>query len=55
MITLSLTIDEVNGILAYLGKGPYEQVVGLVAKIKDQAVPQLKAAEPKKQEEVKAE
>lgn len=43
-ITLELTLDEVNGIMAALGNLPYAQVMGLIDKIKLQAVPQVKAA-----------
>ena len=41
MIKLELTIDEVNGILQSLGNMPYAQVVTLVEKIKEQAIPQV--------------
>lgn len=46
MIDLNLTVAEVNAIMAMLGRQPYEQVEGLIAKIRAQALPQLpKAAE----------
>ena len=35
------TIEEVNIIMAALGKAPYEQVFQLVEKIRQQAAPQL--------------
>ena len=35
------TIDEVNGILAVLGKQPFEAVAPLIDNIRQQAVPQL--------------
>lgn len=41
IITLELTIGEVNGILGAVGKMPFEQVSGLVEKIRQQAVPQV--------------
>jgi len=46
VIDLNLTVAEVNSIMAMLGRQPYEQVEGLIAKIRAQALPQLpKAAE----------
>ena len=44
MIDLNLTIAEVNSIMAMLGRQPYEQVEGLIAKIRAQALPQLPPA-----------
>jgi hypothetical protein len=41
LITLSLTLTEVNGVLTSLGNMPYGQVANLVEKIRDQAVPQI--------------
>lgn len=41
MIKLELTIDEVNTILRVLGKHPFEEVVSLVSKIKQQGDPQV--------------
>lgn len=41
MIKLDLTIDEVNMILRTLGKHPFEEVVALVGKIKQQGDPQV--------------
>jgi hypothetical protein len=35
------TIDEVNVIMASLGKAPYESVFQLVEKIREQAAPQI--------------
>jgi len=43
MITLNLTIQEINLILQALGQAPYIQVAELVEKIKAQAVPQVEA------------
>lgn len=40
-LRLELTLDEVNAVLVALGKMPYEQVFELVAKIQQQAGPQL--------------
>lgn len=41
MIHLELELAEVNGVLSALGKFPFEQVADLVAKIRDQAIPQV--------------
>lgn len=41
MIKIELTVDEVNGVLAALGKVPYELSYALIEKIKAQAIPQL--------------
>jgi hypothetical protein len=40
-IKLELSIDEVNTILASLGKHPFENIFGLVNKIQQQAIPQV--------------
>jgi hypothetical protein len=40
-MTLELTLEEINAIMAMLGRQPYEQVEGLIAKIRAQAIPQL--------------
>jgi hypothetical protein len=44
MIKLELTLEEVNGILASLGKTPYEFSQPIIDKIKQQAIPQVQAA-----------
>jgi len=41
-IKLTFTLEEVNVILASLGKQPYEAVFTLVEKIKQEATPQIK-------------
>ena len=41
MFKFELTLDEANLILAALGKAPFDQVAGLIGKIKEQAQPQL--------------
>lgn len=51
-ITLELTLDEVNGVMAALGNLPYAQVMGLIDKIKLQAIPQVKQASEIPAEEV---
>jgi hypothetical protein len=43
MIKLELEINEVNMILAVLGKHPFEEVATLVVKIKQQGDPQAEA------------
>ena len=43
MIKLELEVNEVNMILAVLGKHPFEDVVALVSKIKTQGDPQAVA------------
>ena len=41
MFQFELTLDEANLVLAALGKQPFEVVVNLIQKIKEQAEPQL--------------
>lgn len=41
MITLKLTLDQVNIVMIALGKNPYEQVADLVGEIRSQAIPQI--------------
>lgn len=43
MIKIELTIDEVNMILRVLGKHPFEEVVSVIQKIKEQGDPQAEA------------
>jgi len=43
MIKLELTLDEVNVILASLGKQSYEAVASVIAKIQEQGAPQARA------------
>ena len=40
MIKLDLSIEEVNLVLRVLGKHPFDEVVSLVSKIKQQGDPQ---------------
>jgi len=47
-IKLELTVDEANLILRVLGKHPFEEVVSLIQKIKQQGEPQVAAAEAEK-------
>ena len=41
MIKLELSIEEVNTVLRVLGKHPFEEVVALIGKIKQQGDPQV--------------
>ena len=43
MIKLELEVNEVNVILAVLGKHPFEEVANLIVKIKNQGDPQAEA------------
>ena len=43
MIKLELSIDEINTILRVLGKHPFEEVIELISKIKQQGDPQAQA------------
>jgi len=43
MIKLELSIEEVNTVLRVLGKHPFEEVVTLIGKIKQQGDPQAQA------------
>lgn len=45
MIKLELSIDECNMILRVLGKHPFEEVVAVINKIKQQGEPQVQAME----------
>jgi hypothetical protein len=48
IIKLELTIDECNTILRVLGKHPFEEVVALISKVKQQGEPQVAALEAAK-------
>lgn len=43
MIKLELALNEVNVILAALGKQPYETVASVISKIQEQGAPQAQA------------
>jgi len=43
MIKLELTVEEVNMILRVLGKHPFDEVVAMIGKIKQQGDPQAEA------------
>lgn len=45
MLKFELTLDEANLVLAALAKAPFEQVAGLIGKLREQAQPQLPALE----------
>ena len=44
VVNLSLTVAEVNAVLTMLAKAPFEQVFGLITKVKEQAEGQLQPA-----------
>jgi len=44
-IKLNLTIEEVNAIISTMAMLPFNQVHGIVNKIREQAIPQVQAAE----------
>ena len=44
-LTFNLTLDQTNVILAALGKQPFETVAPVIDTIRQQAQPQLNAAE----------
>ena len=44
-VNISLTVNEVNAILRSLGKHPFEEIVQLITKIKQQGEAQLAALE----------
>ena len=50
MIKLELSIDECNMILRVLGKHPFEEVVSVINKIKEQGEPQVEAIVKAEQE-----
>lgn len=41
MLNFELTLDEANLVLGALGKAPFDQVAGLITKMREQAQPQL--------------
>jgi CII-binding regulator of phage lambda lysogenization HflD len=45
-IKLTLTVEEVNTILASLGKHPFDQIAALIQKIKVQGEPQVAEQTP---------
>lgn len=45
MIKLELTVEQINLILASLGKQPYEAVAGVISEIQKQGGPQAAALE----------
>ena len=54
IIKLELTVDETNTILRVLGKHPFEEVVSLIGKIKQQGEPQVQAMEAQQKEQAPA-
>jgi hypothetical protein len=55
MIKLELSIDDCNMILRVLGKHPFEEVVAVINKIKQQGEPQVQAMEAEAAQNVPAE
>ncbi len=51
MITLELSIDEVNIILKSLGKHPFDEIASLIVKIKTQGEAQLTKNNVEQEEE----
>ena len=45
MISLELSIKDINIILQALGQAPYQSVVELIENIKQQAIPQAQATQ----------
>lgn len=50
-INLTLTVAEINVVLGALGKGPYEVVEPIIAKIRQQAMSQVQTVEQSNEEE----
>jgi len=50
-ITVELTLNEINMILASLGKHPFDEVVALVGKIRSQGEAQIQALQAQTSEE----
>lgn len=44
-IKLNLTLDELNAIISVMGMLPFNQSHGIVNKLREQAIPQVQAAE----------
>jgi hypothetical protein len=51
-MNFEFTIEQINTIMAALGRMPYEQVFQLVETIRQQAAPQLMAAQAVQETEV---
>ena len=54
VIQLQLPVSEVNFVLGLVGKQPYDQVAGLIDKIRGQAAPQLVAFAQQQQDQAAA-
>ena len=44
---VEMKVDTLNAIMGYLGKQPFEQVVGLINAVQEEAQPQLSIVEDK--------
>jgi hypothetical protein len=53
-IKLNLTIDEVNAIISTMAMLPFNQVHGILNKVREQAIPQVQAAEAAAKAEAEA-
>lgn len=42
-IKIELTVDETNAMLGWISRGPFNEVAGLIDKIRAQALPQYQA------------
>ena len=51
-LTLNLTLDSINAVLAALSSQPYERVVGVINEIQRQATTQLQALQAQQAAEV---
>lgn len=49
MFELKLSLNELNAVLAALGRMPYEQVASLIANVQQQAQPQVEKAQAEQQ------
>lgn len=52
MQTVTLSLDLVNGIMAYMGSRPFSEVYQLINQIQAQAQPQVAAMEPEPEQPV---
>lgn len=49
MFELKLSLNELNAVLAALGRMPYEQVAGLINNVQQQAQPQVEKVQSEQQ------
>lgn len=53
-IKLELTVDETNAVLGWISRGPFNEVAGLIDKIRSQALPQYQAMQTSAPAQVEA-